>query len=336
MQLYFGVFRTGDKMDEGVKQLDDLRGRIMEATLVDRSDAFNTARIEALELHNLFEVAEATAISANVRKESRGAHAREDFQERDDENWLCHSMYYAKDKRVGKRGVNFKPLTVDTFEPKNEYINQAHLAHWAEKYFWLAVFISLKQNSIKFGQALKEYSTMLQVSIYRYDPAQDSEPYMKEYQIETHGKDMMVLDVLELLKAEDPSLAYRRSCREGVCGSDGMNMNGKNGLACIKPLSEVVKKNKLELRPLPGLPVIRDLVIDMSQFYAQYEKVKPYLQGDIPDTGIERKQTPEEREKLDGLYECILCACCSTSCPSFWWNPDKFIGPAACFRLTGS
>ena len=118
MQLYFGVFRTGDKMDEGIKQLDDLRGRIMEATLVDKSDAFNTARIEALELHNLFEVAEATAISANVRKESRGAHAREDFQERDDENWLCHSMYYAKDKRVGKRGVNFKPLTVDTFEPK--------------------------------------------------------------------------------------------------------------------------------------------------------------------------------------------------------------------------
>ncbi|MDG2472819.1 MAG: succinate dehydrogenase flavoprotein subunit [Pseudomonadales bacterium] len=118
MQLYFGVFRTGDKMDEGVKQLDDLRGRIMEATLVDKSDAFNTARIEALELHNLFEVAEATAISANVRKESRGAHARDDFQERDDENWLCHSMYYGKDKRVGKRGVNFKPLTVDTFEPK--------------------------------------------------------------------------------------------------------------------------------------------------------------------------------------------------------------------------
>lgn len=118
MQLYFGVFRTGDKMDEGVKQLDDLRGRIMEATLVDKSDAFNTARIEALELHNLLEVAEATAISANVRKESRGAHARDDFQERDDENWLCHSMYYAKDKRVGKRGVNFKPLTVDTFEPK--------------------------------------------------------------------------------------------------------------------------------------------------------------------------------------------------------------------------
>lgn len=169
---------------------------------------------------------------------------------------------------------------------------------------------------------------MLQVSVYRYDPAKDSVPRMQDYSVDTGGKDLMVLDVLELLKAQDPSLAYRRSCREGVCGSDGMNINGKNGLACIKPLSEVVKGNKLVLRPLPGLPVVRDLVIDMSQFYAQYEKVKPYLQADIPDTGIERLQSPEDREKLDGLYECILCACCSTSCPSYWWNPDKFIGPA--------
>ena len=171
---------------------------------------------------------------------------------------------------------------------------------------------------------------MLQVSIYRYDPDQDAAPYMRDYQVDTGGKDMMVLDVLEQIKADDPSLAFRRSCREGVCGSDGMNMNGKNGLACIKPLSEVVgKSNKLVLRPLPGLPVIRDLVIDMSQFYAQYEKVKPYVQaGEAPASGIERLQSPAEREKLDGLYECILCACCSTSCPSFWWNPDKFIGPA--------
>ena len=147
---------------------------------------------------------------------------------------------------------------------------------------------------------------MLQVSVYRYDPAKDSAPYMQDYQIDTGGQDMMVLDVLELLKAQDPSLSYRRSCREGVCGSDGMNINGKNGLACIKPLSEVVKGNKLVLRPLPGLPVIRDLVIDMSQFYEQYEKVKPYLQADVPDTGIERLQSPEDREKLDGLYELSL------------------------------
>ncbi|WP_275286956.1 succinate dehydrogenase iron-sulfur subunit [Halomonas elongata] len=168
----------------------------------------------------------------------------------------------------------------------------------------------------------------LQVSLYRYNPETDSAPYMEEFQIDTQGRDIMVLDVLHMVKEQDNGLAFRRSCREGVCGSDGMNMNGKNGLACITPLSEVVKKGKLTLRPLPGLPVIRDLVVDMGLFYKQYERIQPYLQNDNPAPAIERLQSPEDRDKLDGLYECILCACCSTSCPSFWWNPDKFVGPA--------
>lgn len=169
----------------------------------------------------------------------------------------------------------------------------------------------------------------MQVSIYRYNPDTDEVPEMRTMTIELpEGRDMMVLDLLELLKIDDPTLSYRRSCREGVCGSDGINMNGKNGLACMTPVSEVVKRGKLALRPLPGLPVIRDLVVDMSQFYRQYEKVDPFLQNDSPPPAQERLQSPEEREKLDGLYECILCACCSTACPSFWWNPDKFIGPA--------
>ena len=167
------------------------------------------------------------------------------------------------------------------------------------------------------------------VSVYRYNPEADSQPRMQDYQVELPpGKDMMVLDLLELVKDQDPSLTYRRSCREGVCGSDGMNINGRNGLACITHVSSVVKNGKIVLRPLPGLPVIRDLIVDMTQFYKQYEKVKPFLQNDNPAPAIERLQSPEDRAKLDGLYECILCACCSTSCPSFWWNPDKFIGPA--------
>lgn len=169
---------------------------------------------------------------------------------------------------------------------------------------------------------------MLRVEVYRYNPETDKEPSMKTYEVDTKGKDLMVLDVLELLKAQEPSLAYRRSCREGVCGSDGMNINGKNGLACIMPLSECVKNNTLVLRPLPGLPVIRDLVVDMTQFYDQYKKIEPFLQNDTPAPAIERLQSPEDRAHLDGLYECILCACCSTACPSFWWNPDKFIGPS--------
>ena len=169
----------------------------------------------------------------------------------------------------------------------------------------------------------------MKVSVYRYNPETDVTPRMQDYEVELPtGKDPMVLDVLEMLKADDPSLTYRRSCREGVCGSDGVNMNGRNGLACITPVSSVAKNDRLVLRPLPGLPVVRDLVIDMTQFYRQYEKVKPFLINDQPPPAQERLQSPAEREKLDGLYECILCACCSTSCPSFWWNPEKFIGPA--------
>ena len=169
----------------------------------------------------------------------------------------------------------------------------------------------------------------LSVSLYRYNPEQDKFPYMKNYKVKKPEKDIMVLDLLNMLKEDDATISYRRSCREGVCGSDGMNINGKNGLACITPLSEVLKGNKLELRPLPGLPVIRDLIVDMTQFYEQYEKIKPFLQSDSEPPEQERLQSPQDRDKLDGLYECILCACCSTSCPSFWWNPDKFVGPAA-------
>ena len=166
-------------------------------------------------------------------------------------------------------------------------------------------------------------------SIYRYNPDVDNAPYMKDYELEiSEGSDMMVLDALILLKEKDSTLSFRRSCREGVCGSDGLNMNGKNGLACITPLSDL-KTKTIVLRPLPGLPVVRDLIIDMTQFYNQYEKIKPYLINDGKELPArEHLQSVEEREKLDGLYECILCACCSTSCPSFWWNPDKFIGPA--------
>ena len=169
----------------------------------------------------------------------------------------------------------------------------------------------------------------IEVSMYRYNPEQDKFPYKKKYKINKPARDIMILDLLHLLKEEDETISYRRSCREGVCGSDGMNINGKNGLACITPISEVIKRNKIELRPLPGLPVIRDLVVDMTEFYTQYEKIKPFLQNDTTAPEQERLQSPEDRDKLDGLYECILCACCSTSCPSFWWNPDKFVGPAA-------
>ncbi len=162
--------------------------------------------------------------------------------------------------------------------------------------------------------------------IYRYNPETDRRPTMREYELEVESGDKMLLDALMLLREQDDSLGFRKSCREGVCGSDAININGRNGLACITPLSGL--KQPIELRPLPGLPVIRDLIVDMTQFFKQYHSIKPYLINNDPPPETERLQSPAARAELDGLYECILCACCSTSCPSFWWNPDKFVGPA--------
>ncbi len=167
----------------------------------------------------------------------------------------------------------------------------------------------------------------MKFSIYRYNPEKDDKPYMQDYEVELQPSDRMLLDAILRIKAMDDTLGLRKSCREGVCGSDGMNINGRNGLACITPIKDL--KEPVILRPLPGLPVIRDLIVDMSQFFKQYNSIKPYLINDNPPPQKARLQSPEEREELNGLYECVLCACCSTSCPSFWWNPDKFVGPAA-------
>ena len=163
--------------------------------------------------------------------------------------------------------------------------------------------------------------------IYRYNPEIDAQPYMQDYELHIEAGDMMLLDAILMIKEQDDSLSLRKSCREGVCGSDAMNVNGRNVLACILPLTEL--RQPVEIRPLPGLPVIRDLIVDLNPFLAQYRAIQPWLVNHDPQPEIERLQAPQEREQLDGLYECILCACCTTACPSFWWNPEKFLGPAA-------
>ncbi len=175
----------------------------------------------------------------------------------------------------------------------------------------------------------------MRFSIYRFDPEKDEAPRMQDYEfdLEKSGA-VMVLDALKLIKAEqDETVSFRRSCGEGVCGSDGMNINGKNGLACITPIRSI-STDHIVLKPFPGMPVIRDLIVDMTQFFNQYQKAKPFLINNQEPPAKERLQSPEERSKLDGLYECILCGCCSSACPSYWWNPDKFMGPAALLQAT--
>jgi succinate dehydrogenase / fumarate reductase iron-sulfur subunit len=166
----------------------------------------------------------------------------------------------------------------------------------------------------------------VKLSISRYNPERDERPYMQDYEIEPKPEDKMLLDVILRVKALDDSLTIRKSCREGVCGSDAININGRNGLACITKVADL--KEPVVLRPLPSFPIIRDLVVDMTGFFKQYHSIKPYLINHDLAPERERLQSPAQRELLNGSYECILCACCTSQCPSFWWNPDKFVGPA--------
>ena len=165
--------------------------------------------------------------------------------------------------------------------------------------------------------------------VYRYDPEVDANPRWDTYDVDVGGCGPMVLDaILHIKNTVDPTLAIRRSCREGVCGSCAVNVGGRNTLACTHAWSDVPGK-EITLSPLPHMPVIKDLVPDLSLFFAQYESIEPWLHTDTPEPQKEWVQTPEDRGLIDGLYECILCACCSTSCPSYWWNQEKYLGPAA-------
>jgi succinate dehydrogenase / fumarate reductase iron-sulfur subunit len=168
----------------------------------------------------------------------------------------------------------------------------------------------------------------IQLDIYRFNPETDDKPYMQSFEVPIEKPGMKLLDALNYIKWNlDGSLTYRRSCGEGVCGSDGLNINGVNGLGCITPVEGL--KQPIKVRPLPNMPVTRDLVVDMTHFFDQYKQIKPWLQSNTPRPEHERLQTPAERAELDGSYECVLCGCCTTSCPSWWWNGDRFLGPAA-------
>ena len=194
----------------------------------------------------------------------------------------------------------------------------------------MAEFTLPKNSKITKGRTYKSEGGKRTKSfkIYRYDPDSGANPRYDTYTVDLDKCGPMVLDAIIKIKDEiDPTLTFRRSCREGICGSCAMNIDGKNGLACTTAIEDV--KGEVRITPLPHMEVVKDLVPDMTHFYAQYASIQPWLKSSTPEpSGKERFQSPEDRAKLDGLYECILCACCSTSCPSYWWNSDKFLGPA--------
>src|SRR6202451_1504866 len=193
----------------------------------------------------------------------------------------------------------------------------------------MAEFTLPANSKVKEGRAFKapaDPKNTRVLKIYPFDPDGAENPRLDTYEVDMDSCGPMVLDALIKIKNEiDSTLSFRRSCREGICGSCAMNIDGKNGLACISACADV--KNDVKIYPLPHLPVVKDLVPDLTNFYAQYASIKPWLKTTTPTPQKEWKQSHEDREKLDGLYECILCACCSTSCPSYWWNSERFLGP---------
>lgn len=195
----------------------------------------------------------------------------------------------------------------------------------------MAEFRLPKNSRVKKGdyfKAAEGVTNIKKVHVYRYDPETGDNPRLNTYEVDLDTCGPMVLDLIIKIKNEiDPTLTFRRSCREGICGSCSMNIDGTNTLACIKPIEEI--KGDVTIYPLPHMPVMKDLVPDLTLAYAQYASVQPWLQSEtVPVGDRERLQSPEERQKLDGLWECVLCFSCSTSCPSYWWNGDRYLGPA--------
>ena len=194
----------------------------------------------------------------------------------------------------------------------------------------MAEFILPKNSRVRDGKTYPAPAGSTNVKnfrVYRWSPDDDRNPEVDTFEIDMDKCGPMVLDALIKIKDEvDSTVTFRRSCREGICGSCAMNIDGSNTLACLKPIDDV--KGDVKIYPLPHMPVVKDLVPDVSQIYAQLASIEPWLKADTPAPDGERRQSPAERAKLDGLWECILCFCCSTSCPSYWWNGDRYLGPA--------
>jgi succinate dehydrogenase / fumarate reductase, iron-sulfur subunit len=301
----------------------------------DKSKVFNTARIEALEVDNLIEAAQATMTSAAARRECRGAHTVNDYERpaddaqfplgRNDAEWMKHTLWHSASNSLSYKPVNLKPLTVDSVPPEGKNAPPRAPSQGAAPAAWQSQFRGALEQSPGSLIAGSHHGTS-HFQDLPLRPRKGRQALHADHRGRTRRPGTHAARRADEAQGVDPTISFRRSCREGVCGSDAMNINGKNGLACLTNMNTL--QGHIVLKPLPGLPVVRDLIVDMTLFFKQYNSIKPYLINDTPAPEKERLQSPEEREELNGLYECILCASCSTSCPSFWWNPDKFVGPA--------
>ena len=294
----------------------------------DRCLVWNSDLVEALEFDNLMGNAMTTMVAAENRQESRGAHAHDDFPDRDDENWMKHTLAWIDDKggvELGYREVAMKTLTneVSVFPPKKR-VYYGHSGPWRPSHFpRTAASVSAPRSRRRPGATRTKT-----FNIYRWNPDDGQNPRIDSYELDMDQVGPMVLDALIYIKNEvDPTLTFRRSCREGICGSCAMNIDGGNTLACLKAHDEVA--GDVRIYPLPHMSVVKDLVPGPEPGLCAAAQRGAVAEGrHAAAAGCRAAAEQGGAAKLDGLWECILCFCCTTSCPSYWWNGDRYLGPA--------